>query len=232
MLFRQYFDPKLAQYAYLVGCQKSGEALIIDPRAGHRPLRGGRRVRGPPDHRRGRDPHPRRLPFGRPGVRRALRHAHLPLGRGRRGVVLDWARTGRVRRRLPEARGHLPGGGDRGQAVHTPGHTPEHLSYVLVDRGSGLHPHRDRHRGLRLRGGPGAPRPPRAGGGDARGSGALGAAALLEPPPLQELPDYAQVWPAHGAGSTCGKALGAVPQTTVGYEKLYNASLSGGGGPG
>jgi len=34
-----------------------------------------------------------------------------------------------------------------------------------------------------------------------------------------------QVWPAHGAGSTCGKALGAVPQTTVGYERLYNASL-------
>ncbi|MEL7171207.1 MAG: MBL fold metallo-hydrolase, partial [Bacteroidota bacterium] len=31
MLFRQVFDPKLAQYAYLVGCQKSGEALLIDP---------------------------------------------------------------------------------------------------------------------------------------------------------------------------------------------------------
>jgi hydroxyacylglutathione hydrolase len=38
-----------------------------------------------------------------------------------------------------------------------------------------------------------------------------------------------QVWPGHGAGSTCGKALGAVPQTTVGYEKLYNASLSAAG---
>ena len=31
MLFRQYFDPKLAQYAYLVGCQQTKEALIIDP---------------------------------------------------------------------------------------------------------------------------------------------------------------------------------------------------------
>jgi hydroxyacylglutathione hydrolase len=39
------------------------------------------------------------------------------------------------------------------------------------------------------------------------------------------LGEYIQVWPAHGAGSTCGKALGAVPQSTVGYEKRFNASL-------
>jgi hydroxyacylglutathione hydrolase len=45
-------------------------------------------------------------------------------------------------------------------------------------------------------------------------------------PAFRELQDYLQVWPAHGAGSTCGKALGAVPTTTVGYEKLYNASLA------
>jgi hydroxyacylglutathione hydrolase len=38
-------------------------------------------------------------------------------------------------------------------------------------------------------------------------------------------PDYLQVWPAHGAGSACGKALGAVPQSTVGYEKMFNASV-------
>jgi hydroxyacylglutathione hydrolase len=37
-----------------------------------------------------------------------------------------------------------------------------------------------------------------------------------------DLPDYVQVWPGHGAGSACGKALGAVPSTTVGYEKKRN----------
>ncbi len=31
MLFRQIWDAKLAQYAYLIGCQKTGEAIIIDP---------------------------------------------------------------------------------------------------------------------------------------------------------------------------------------------------------
>jgi hydroxyacylglutathione hydrolase len=44
-------------------------------------------------------------------------------------------------------------------------------------------------------------------------------------PRFTSMEDYVQVWPAHGAGSTCGKALGAVPTTTVGYERLYNASL-------
>ncbi|HOX21292.1 MAG TPA: rhodanese-like domain-containing protein, partial [Gemmatimonadales bacterium] len=31
-----------------------------------------------------------------------------------------------------------------------------------------------------------------------------------------------QVWPGHGAGSACGKGMSAVPQSTVGYEKLFN----------
>jgi hydroxyacylglutathione hydrolase len=43
---------------------------------------------------------------------------------------------------------------------------------------------------------------------------------------FKQLPDYMQVWPAHGAGSACGKALGAIPSSTVGYEKMFNAALS------
>jgi hydroxyacylglutathione hydrolase len=39
---------------------------------------------------------------------------------------------------------------------------------------------------------------------------------------FRALPDFVQVWPAHGAGSACGKALGAIPSSTVGYEKLFN----------
>jgi hydroxyacylglutathione hydrolase len=42
---------------------------------------------------------------------------------------------------------------------------------------------------------------------------------------FRELPDHLQVWPAHGAGSACGKGLGAVPSSTVGYEKLFNPAL-------
>jgi hydroxyacylglutathione hydrolase len=31
MFLRQIFDPHLSQYAYLIGCQKTGEAIVIDP---------------------------------------------------------------------------------------------------------------------------------------------------------------------------------------------------------
>ena len=42
---------------------------------------------------------------------------------------------------------------------------------------------------------------------------------------FKHLPDYLQVWPAHGAGSACGKGLGAIPSSTVGYEKRLNPAL-------
>jgi hydroxyacylglutathione hydrolase len=42
---------------------------------------------------------------------------------------------------------------------------------------------------------------------------------------FKRLPDHLQIWPGHGAGSACGKALGAVPSSTLGYEKLANWAL-------
>ena len=42
---------------------------------------------------------------------------------------------------------------------------------------------------------------------------------------FKQLPDYLQIWPSHGAGSACGKGLGAIPSSTVGYEKMFNEAL-------
>jgi hydroxyacylglutathione hydrolase len=39
---------------------------------------------------------------------------------------------------------------------------------------------------------------------------------------LKAEPDYLQIWPGHGAGSACGKSLGSMPQSTLGYERLFN----------
>jgi hydroxyacylglutathione hydrolase len=39
---------------------------------------------------------------------------------------------------------------------------------------------------------------------------------------MRGYPEYLQLWPGHGAGSACGKNLGAVPSTTLGYERLFN----------
>lgn len=42
---------------------------------------------------------------------------------------------------------------------------------------------------------------------------------------IQSLPDYAEIYPAHGAGSLCGKALGTRPTSTLGFERANNPSL-------
>jgi hydroxyacylglutathione hydrolase len=42
---------------------------------------------------------------------------------------------------------------------------------------------------------------------------------------FRPLPEFLQVWPAHGAGSACGKSLGDVPMSTVGYELRTNRSI-------
>ena len=44
-----------------------------------------------------------------------------------------------------------------------------------------------------------------------------------------DLPDYLRIWPGHGAGSACGKALGAIPDTTAGYEKRFSPALAAAG---
>lgn len=227
MLFRQFFDPKLAQYAYLVGCQRSGEALIIDP------LRDidqyvamaeaeGLRITSVAETHI----HADFLSGAREFAARFGTRVYLS-DEGGPDWASDWARTGAYDVTFLKDGDSFHLGGIEIQAVHTPGHTPEHISFVLIDRGSG------------------ASTPIGIATGDFVFVGDLGRPDLLEQaagmhgvqedsarqlfaslPRFRELPDYAQVWPAHGAGSTCGKALGAVPQTTVGYEKLYNASLA------
>ena len=42
---------------------------------------------------------------------------------------------------------------------------------------------------------------------------------------LLTLPAFCEVYPAHGAGSLCGRAMGAKRTSTIGYEKKYNAAL-------
>lgn len=226
MLFRQYFDPKLAQYAYLVGCQRSGEALLIDPerdidRYVEAAEAEGLRITAVAETHI----HADFLSGAREFAARFGTRVYLS-DEGGEAWASDWARDGAVEVTFLKHGDRFLIGGIEVEALHTPGHTPEHLSFVLTDRGGG------------------ATTPIGIATGDFVFVGDLGRPDLLEQaagmhgvqePSARELyrsldrfralPDYAQVWPAHGAGSTCGKALGAVPQTTVGYEKLYNASL-------
>lgn len=230
MLFRSIYDDKLAQAAYLIGCQKTGEALVVDPE---------RDVDRYIDIAR------------REGLRITAiteTHIHADFLSGARelaertGAILylsdeggpDWRYTwldaksggGTYRHHLLKDGDRFMVGNIEIQAVHTPGHTPEHLSYMVTDFGGG------------------ASEPMGIVTGDFVFVGDVGRPDLLESAAgnigakepsartlyrslrsFVSLPEYLQVWPGHGAGSACGKALGAIPQTTVGYEKRYNEAV-------
>ena len=106
------------------------------------------------------------------------------------------------------------------RVLETPGHTPEHISYIVVDEARGVDPV-----GVFC--------------GDTLFVGDVGRPDLF-PGKAQELasklyesvhekllalPDFCEVYPAHGAGSLCGRAMGAKRTSAIGYERKYNAAL-------
>lgn len=219
MLLRRFYDPKLAQASYLVGCTESGEALVVDPN---------------------RDIDLYLQAADAEGLKVAHvteTHIHADFVSGAR----ELAHRAGARLYLSDAGGHewryryLDGttvplrDGSRFQigavevrAWHVPGHTPEHLAFLVTDTAT-------------------ASEPMGAFTGDFIFVGDVGRPDLIERAVqvrgtmeesarqlfrslqrFRALPDYLQIWPGHGAGSACGKALGAVPQSTLGYEKRFN----------
>ena len=228
MFFRQYFEPKLAQYAYLVGCQQTKEALIIDPLRDidqyiEAAEQEGLTITAVAETHI----HADFLSGAREFAERLGTKLYLSAEGEDEGWGSNWARGSDYDVTFLRDGDTFSIGNIDIKSIHTPGHTPEHMSYVVVDRGSG------------------ATTPIGIATGDFVFVGDLGRPDLLEQaagmhgvqessartlfkslPKFRELQDYVQVWPAHGAGSSCGKALGTLPTTTVGYEKLYNASLA------
>lgn len=226
MFFKQVVDEKLSQYAYVVGCQRTGEALVVDPQrdvdrcveaAGREGLR---IVAAAETHI-----HADFLSGCREFAERLGCRAYLS-GEGGEGWEYEWA-EGNERAVVLRDGDRFSVGGVEVQAVHTPGHTPEHMSFLITDRGGG------------------ASEPMGMLSGDFVFVGDLGRPDLLESAAgcsgamepsarrlyasakgVFELPEYLRIWPGHGAGSACGKALGAVPDTTVGYETRHSPALA------
>ena len=223
-MLKYFYEQKLAHASYLVGCQATGEAIIIDP---------GRDVEVYLHEAEAND-----LQI----VAAAETHIHADFVSGARelaervGARLYLSDEGdeawkylyvdQYDHALLEDGDVFMVGNVRFDVLHTPGHTPEHVSFLLTDAA-------------------GADRPMGLFTGDFVFVGSVGRPDLLEKAAgftdtavssarqmfhsvqrFKELPDYLQVWPAHGAGSACGKGLGAVPSTTVGYEKMFNPALS------
>jgi hydroxyacylglutathione hydrolase len=226
MLVRQIADSKLAQFAYLVGCPRSGEAIIIDPE------------RDVDRYFAEAAKHHLRI------VAAVDTHIHADYLSGlremaERGILVyaskmggadwqyEWLRQSKLPHRLLEHGDEFSVGFIEFQAVHTPGHTPEHLSYLVRDAGGGATDFVALASGdFVFVGDVGRPDLLERAAGVA---GVMVPSARAQYSSIQHefrtLPEFLQVWPAHGAGSACGKSLGDVPVSTVGYELRTNRSI-------
>jgi hydroxyacylglutathione hydrolase len=211
MRIERLYTPGLAQVAYLVGDEQAGVAALIDPR-------------------RDVDAY---LELARANGLRITdvfeTHIHADFVSGApelaaaTGATLHAGRLGEVdypHHALDDG-DEVAVGGLRVRALHTPGHTPEHLCYFVTDP-QGEHG--------------GSVAPPALFSGDMLFVGEVGRPDLLGAEAtdrlagqlfdsvqrLRELPDNLIVYPGHGAGSACGKSIGDSPSTTIGQEKLVN----------
>ncbi|MFA5551047.1 MAG: MBL fold metallo-hydrolase [Trueperaceae bacterium] len=215
MYFKQFYDTDLAQGSYLIGCQQTGEAAVIDPR---------------------RDIEVYLTDAEANGLRITVvteTHIHADYLSGSRelaaatGARLLLSDEGGPDWLYPFAHEGLVHGATfdvgniRFRAVHTPGHTPEHMMFLVSDLPRSEEPVLALTGDFVFVGDLGRPDllDEAAGYVDTRFEGARRLFTSLQRE-FVTLPDHVQVWPGHGAGSACGKALGAVASSTVGYEKL------------
>jgi hydroxyacylglutathione hydrolase len=223
MLFFRIFDEQLAQTSYLIGCGTSGTAVVIDPNRDASQYIAAAEAQGlritavTETHIHADFVSGTRELAARTGATMYLSDAGPPEWQYRfrqeRGVVRlkdrDSFRVGLVEL----------------QAVHTPGHTPEHLSFLVTDTASA-------HEAMGIVTGDfvfvndvGRPdlleKAAHVAGTADQGARQLFASLGW----FKTLPDHLQIWPGHGAGSACGKGMSAVPQSTVGYERRFNWAL-------
>ena len=209
VIFRQLFNEPIAAASYLIGCIAKGEAAIVDPGL-------------PAEH------------YITLAAEKGLRitaifetHMHA-----------DYYSTGRAIQALTGAKIYAPRLADIQfphqpiddgsvvnvgniviRALHTPGHTPEHMSYLISDTAREATPWF-------------------VCTGDSLFVGDVGRVDLVNLPgtgtdvqyasmqKLLALPDYVEVYPAHIGGSACGgRAMSGKGSSTIGFERRFNWAL-------
>lgn len=218
MLFHQRFVPGLAIASYIVGDEESGEAAVIDP------------TRDVSDF----------IAFAKDNglhIRHIIEtHVHADFVCGSRELKArlndeptihcsgygedDWTQP--YADEYVKEGDTINMGGVRFGFQHVPGHTPEHIAVTLYDTSRSNDT------------------PWVMFSGDFLFVGDVGRPDLLGEEAEKELahqlyesvfnrldglPDITEVFPAHGAGSLCGKAIGSRRSSTVGFERRFNPSL-------
>lgn len=219
MYFELVYDKSLAQASYVIGCQKSGIAAVIDPK-------------------RDVDTYLKIAKENNLKLTHILEtHIHADFLCGSRELAAitggelylsdeggeDWKYE--FPHNKVKNRDIIKIGNIAIEALHTPGHTPEHLSFLLTDHAASDQASMIFTGDFVFVGDVGRPDLLEQAAG-LKGTQEKGAHDLFDS--LQnfvKLEDFILLWPGHGAGSACGKALGAVNMSTIGYEKIRNWAL-------
>lgn len=226
MHVERIYDTALAQASYLISCDTSDEAMVVDPARSITPCLALARDRG------------LRI------TRVAETHIHADFVSGTRELVSatsavpllsgeggpDWqyqfaAADGAT---LLHDGDVITFGTVRVTVMHTPGHTPEHIVFLLADTATPDAPMAMLSGDFVFVGDVGRPDLLEQAAGVA-GSADAGARQLFASlQRLRRLPDALVIWPGHGAGSACGKSLGSAPSTTLGDQRRENWALQAG----
>lgn len=216
MLFERFEDKGLAQYSYAVGCDACGQIAIVDPRRDidvYLEFASSRRLR----------------------ITHVLEtHIHADFASGARELAEHAGATHAVsaydtgemfqasfRHKDLKDSQRLQIGRVVIEAIHTPGHTPEHIMFLVYDTvRSAAVPQLMLSGDFVFVGSVGRP--------DLIGEEAkvhLAGQLFDSLQKLHRLPDGLEIHPGHGAGSMCGSGMSARPMSTLGFERLTNPFL-------
>lgn len=218
MFFKQLYIPGLAIYTYIIGDEQTGTAAVIDPTRDIDPLLAIARTEN----------------LKIQHIIETHVHADFVSGSRELKTALDSSATihssgagGDIW--TPPYVDEITADGDeilmgniRLQAMHTPGHTLEHMSWLVFDKS------RSNELPMLLLSGDfvfvGDVGRPDLLGKEAQ---SILARQLYESvfAKFMSLPDSIEIYPGHGAGSLCGKSLSSRGYSTVGYEKQTNPAM-------
>lgn len=213
MHFKQFYLESLGHASYFLGSEDTGEALVLDVRRDvdlyfQEARNQGMRIRYATDTHQHND--------YVTGICELPERDDVKLLSGARSEVGYPVQSMDDGERLEMGEVSI-------EFMHTPGHTPEHVSLLVTDRSRGDEPTLLLSGGALLVGD--LARPDLLGGEQETTKHAEAFCQTLQEKILT-LPDHVQVFPTHVAGSLCGGAIGSMLSTTVGYEKRMNRLLA------
>lgn len=209
MILRQFLHPEPVAISYLVGCVGQGVGAVVDPLFPIAPYLQAAETLGTPI---------------RYVIDTHLHADHTSAGRAMAeaaGAAYVLHESAVVAFGFQRARGSedIVLGNVTLSVLHTPGHTPEHMSLLITDRTRASEPWALLTGHTLMVGDVGRT--------ELVSDAASGARTLFSSlSQLKALPDYIEILPGALAGSVCGRGLSGKPVSTIGFERRFNESFA------